>query len=133
MSQIMRCFEFPKASVAARSYKCEVDGKSQTLTMQGGVYDWAKMTLVPAKASLADANRQAIGRLTSDAGIAVMSSYSDGNTTAYVTDVAAALRNAFGYPDAICYWNESGWSSGKGGLHTRSLRERVIYTNLDAG
>ena len=133
MSQIMRYFEFPKASVSARSYKCTVDGKSQTLMMQGGTYDWEKMTLVPGKGSISDANRQAIGKLTSDTGIAVKSSYTAGDTSAYVNDVAAALRDAFGYPDAICYWNESGWDTGKGGLHVRSLRERVIYTNLDAG
>ncbi|MBQ3288868.1 MAG: C10 family peptidase [Kiritimatiellae bacterium] len=132
MSQIMRYFEFPKTPVGAGSYKCEVDGSTQTLTMQGGTYDWANMTLVPAKASLSDANRQAIGRLTSDTGIALKSSYADGNTTAYVTDVPAALRDTFGYADAICYWNDSNWSTGKGGLHTRSLRERVIYANLDA-
>ncbi|MBR2837737.1 MAG: C10 family peptidase [Kiritimatiellae bacterium] len=133
MSQIMRYFEFPTASVAAHTFKCNVDGADQNLTMQGGVYDWANMTLVPANGGLSEANRKAIGKLTSDAGIALKTDYSDGAANAYITDVPAALRNVFGYSDAICYWNESGWSEGKGGLHTRELRNRVIYTNLDAG
>ena len=134
MSQIMRYFQYPTGEVEAKSFSCTVDKVSKTLTMQGGVYDWAKMTLVPGTAaSLSEANRKAIGKLTSDAGIALKSAYSAGDTGADPKEVAAALRNAFGYPDAICYWNESGWSTGKGGLHTLALREKVIYANLDAG
>ena len=133
MSQIMRFHEYPKVSVAARTYDCKVDNSPRQLTMQGGVYEWAKMTLVPGNGSVPDANRRAIGKLTSDAGIAVKSSYSDGDTGASPEEVAAAFRDAFGYPDAICYWNASGWSEGQGGLHTRSLRDRVVYANLDAG
>lgn len=134
MSQIMRYFEFPNASVAARTFDCEVNGEKRSLTMQGGVYDWAKMTLVPGSGA-SDASRREIGRLTSDTGIALKSSYTAAITTAFPMDVAAAFRDAFGYPDAICYWNEKddNWSKGQGGLHTRSLRDRVIYANLDAG
>ena len=137
MSQIMRYFEWPKAAMEPRTYECKVDKKTVELTTQGGVYDWDNMTRIPELAALfdmmADVNCQAIGKLTSDAGIAVKSSYSDGDTGADPQDVAAAFRQAFGYPDAICYWNAAGWNTGKGGLHTRPLRERVIYTNLDAG
>lgn len=134
MSQIMRYFEWPKAEMEPREYDCEVDGAAQKLTTQGGIYDWANMTLVPAAADgLSEANCQAIGKLTSDAGIAVKSSYSDGDTGADPEEVAAALRGAFGYPDAICYWNEAGWNTGSGGLHSLALRKRVVYANLDAG
>ena len=137
MSQIMRYFEWPKEAMAPRTYECTVDKKTVELTTQGGVYDWDNMTLIPELAALfdmmADVNCRAIGKLTSDAGIAVKSSYSDGDTGADPRDVAAALREAFGYSDAICYWNAAGWNTGRGGLHLRPMRERVIYTNLDAG
>ena len=134
MSQIMRYFEWPQAEMEPREYDCEVDKVGVKLTTQGGLYDWANMTLKPATDDdLSEVNCQAIGKLTSDAGIAVKSSYSDGDTGASPQAVAAAFRDAFGYPDAICYWNESGWRTGSGGLHVLQLRERVIYANLDAG
>ena len=133
MSQIMRYYEWPLTEVVPRAYECVVGGTATNIiTMQGGIYDWANMTLVPAKESLAEVNCQAIGKLTSDAGIALKSSYSARGTNAYIKDVPAALRDAFGYPDAICYWNKSGWDSGTGGLHTRDLRKRLILANLDA-
>ena len=134
MSQIMRYHEWPQAEVEPRTYECKVDGTPTDLTMEGGAYDWANMTLVPEdEETLTIVNRQAIGKLTSDAGIALKSAYSAVGTDAYPRDVAAAFRDAFGYPDAICYWNESGWSEGKGGLHTREVRDRIVYANLDAG
>lgn len=140
MAQIMRYFEWPKTAVEPLEYDCTVKvGNKVTpvaLTMQGGVYDWENMTLVPEEAldagTLSEENCQAIGKLASDAGIAVKSDYSEDVTGASPQDVAAALRDAFGYRDAICYWNETGWNSGVGGLHNLALRKRVIYANLDA-
>lgn len=133
MSQIMRYFEFPKTPVAACTYECVVDKETVSLTMQGGTYDWGKMTLVPGSGGVPEANRREIGKLTSDTGIALMSSYSAAVTTADPEDIAVAFRDAFGYPDAINYFNTSGWNTGEGGLHTRLLRDRIIYANLDAG
>ena len=139
MSQIMRYFEWPQAEMESAEYDCKVDGVAMILTTQGGVYDWANMTLDPNAAVLAgeftDENAQAIGKLTSDAGIAVESEYNStkkGGTGADPQVVAKAFRTAFGYPDAICYWNKTGWNIGRGGLHEHSLRKRVILANLDA-
>ena len=131
MSQIMRYFEFPKTEVEALTYDCKVDGSAQKLTMQGGIYDWANMTLVP-KDGITEEGCEAIGRLTSDVGIALKSEYSGRVTSAVIEDGAAAFRNAFGYPDAICYWNDYTWNVGVAGLHERKLRTQVILANLDA-
>ena len=139
MSQVMRYFEWPQAEMEPAEYECKVDGVVVSLATQGGLYDWANMTLVPNDAVQAgeftEANAQAIGKLASDAGIAVESDYNStakGGTGADPKLVANAFRNAFGYPEAICYWNETGWNTGRGGLHEHSLRERVILANLDA-
>lgn len=140
MSQIMRYNKWPQSAVEPCTCECVVDGTTTNLiTMQGGTYDWENMTLVPAKESLAEANCQAIGKLTSDVGIALKSSYSDRGTNAYIKDVPAALRDVFGYPDAICYWNAEEFEAGAYndnpdafGLHDHALRERVVLANLDA-
>ena len=132
MSQIMRYFEFPTAEVEPQEFDCKVNSQTETLVMQGGVYDWASMTLVP-KDGISDEGCEAIGKLTSDTGIALKSDYSASVTGADPQAVPAALRDAFGYADAICYFNEGALEGKEVGLHKRDLRTRTILANLDVG
>ena len=136
MSQIMRYFEFPNTEVQPREYNCKVGSGTEKLTTQGGIYDWANMTLDPELAAMAgelsEENCEAIGKLTSDAGIAVQSSYTAKSTGADPELVAAALRDVFVYPDAVSYFNEGALTNGVVGLHKADLRRRVILANLDA-
>lgn len=134
MAQIMRYLEFPATEVEPQEFDCEVGGRTTTLMMQGGLYDWGSMTLVPKYAdTLEEENRQAIGKLTSDIGIALKSSYAADETGADPQEVAAAFRDVFGYSDAICYFSEDALEGEEVGLHRRDLRTRTILANLDAG
>jgi len=141
MSQIMRYHEYPKESVKAKTYTCTVDGKTKKLTMQGGTYDWGKMTLCPNDSPYVAENWEAIGKLTSDAGIAIKSSYTAGAGSSYVSQVSEALKEAFGYANGVCIFNwgiaeEALYGDGRvyseKGLHALAIREKVIYANLDA-
>lgn len=134
MAQIMRYLEFPATEVEPQEFDCEVGGRTTTLMMQGGLYDWGSMTLVPKYAdTLEEENRQAIGKLTSDIGIALKSSYAADETGADPQEVAAVFRDVFGYSDAICYFSEDALEGAEVGLHRRDLRTRTILANLDAG
>ena len=74
MSQIMRYHEYPTSKVTAETKACCYDGAVTNLTMQGGTYNWSEMPLVPSS-SISISQQQAIGKLTSDAGISVHMQY----------------------------------------------------------
>ena len=142
-AQIMRYFKFPTAAVQPQEFECKVDNVTTTLSIQGGIYDWDSMTLDPQSAAtlgqLTEENRKAIGKLTSDAGIALKSEYGEYGTNADPDLLASALRDTFGYADAVCYWNDEEFKAGANnnnpdafGLHDHALRERVVLANLDA-
>jgi hypothetical protein len=61
--------------------KCAVNGTATTLTTQGGTYNWGLMPLEP-DSSMTDAQRQAIGKLTSDVGICCNMKYKSGASSA---------------------------------------------------
>lgn len=142
MSQIMKYHAYPTGSVKSRSYTCAVDGVSKVLPMHGGTYDWQKMTLKPQEASYNQAGWDAIGYLLSDTGISIMSSYTSGETGSLVTRVSKALKDAFGWKNGRAYWDWSlaeearrgnGYVYSTRGLHSRAIREKIIYASLDAG
>ena len=65
---------FPLEHVEAKTVKCQVDGKDKNLKMQGGTYAWDNMPLTAD--GIDDEQKQNIGKLTSDVGIASEMSYS---------------------------------------------------------
>jgi len=79
-AQIMRYFEWPRATVATHTCThCTVDGVKRSLTTAGGTYDWSAMPLDPNAGDGATlTQRQAIGKLTSDVGILCGMDYYDG-------------------------------------------------------
>ena len=140
MSQLMRYWQWPSADnpVVQKSVKCQVPGDSTTdpkknpteskdLTMLGGTYNWEKMDYVP---KTNDETCRAIGKLTSDCGIAVGMMYNFaefGGSGAYMNNVCPALRGNFHYEKAVM-------CSAKD-LSNRSdftLRAKAILSNLDA-
>ena len=138
MSQIMRYHQFPTASVAPVTRTCYVNIYAATkandpnciakLTTRAGVYDWANMPLVPAD-GVTDAQCEAIGKLTSDAGISVFMNYgtnSDGASSTYDHFVANALMDVFGYANAA-YYAASEISANAG------VMKRALFSNFDAG
>ena len=133
-AQIMRYFNYPDHELPSITRRCEVDSRPTDLTSVGDsrVYDWANMKLVP-KGNATATEREAIGRLTYDVGVAVYSSYTASGTGADPQSLGELYQDAFDYASGVMYWNETGWNTGEGGLHTRALRNKIIYANLDAG
>ncbi len=134
MAQVMRYHGYPTASVAPVTRKCYVQAASRgrasvtNLTTKAGVYDWANMPLVPA-AGVTDAQCDAIGKLTSDAGISVCMGYdlgSAGGSGAFLFNVANALTGVFGYANAA-YYRADEVSANAGVL------QRAMFSNFDAG
>ena len=137
-AQIMRFWKYPDMELPAFSKGCTVDNSTIELSSVDNpnprVYSWDSMKLVP-KASATEAEREAIGRLTSDIGVALGASYGSDGTGAMSIDVSAVFRDRFAYPSGVEYWN-SNWENALrdgGGLHSRETRNKVIYACLDAG
>ena len=137
-AQIMRYWNWPTGELPAFSNDCIVNGVSEQLSSVGSpnprVYDWGSMKLIP-KASATDTEREAIGRLTSDIGVALGAEYGPDGTGAMSIDVSAVFRDRFAYSSGVEYWNNN-WQSALqdgGGMHSREVRNKVIYACLDAG
>jgi hypothetical protein len=91
----------------------------------GGAYDWVNMVLDPDAYSL-PIQRQAIGALTHDTGVAVQTSYTASASGANNQYVSAALTNIFGFSNARYAYNNSYYSIPSANLNN------MINPNLDA-
>jgi hypothetical protein len=129
MAQIMRFWQFPTASVGTGSYTISVNGSSQSRSLlggngSGGAYSWALMDNGPSVSTLS--HRQAIGRLTHDAGVSVNMSYASGGSGSDTLKIADRLKTPFGYSNAV-----KGYNSGSN--ISSSTRNTMTNPNLDAG
>lgn len=143
MAQLMRFHQYPTAGVGTGGYTCTYwVGNTQystTLHLRGGdgagiAYSWSQMELDPATNGVSLAQRQAIGALTSDAGISVNMDYDatsppphagSGTETTYA---AYAFVHTFGYSNAI-----SAYSGSSSTSIPDSNRRNMLNPNLDAG
>jgi hypothetical protein len=142
LAQVMKSFEWPKEQTMAQylqtEYTCTVvtNGVASevALTLVPGRYEWENMPDV-ADANSSDSVKTAIGKLTYNAAVAMRSKFypKDWATSSTSVGECRALTESFGYAQARLYacWDESEVASGAG-LHDTALRERVLYTNLDA-
>jgi hypothetical protein len=132
MSQLMFYKEWPTQGVGTPSFTITVDGVSQTETLlggdgAGGAYVWADMPAAPCSNSVPTTTQlEAIGALLHDAGAAVNMAYTADDSTATVTQSAAALTGTFQYSNAIGGHN-SQWTN----LESKRLKKMVL-PNLDA-
>ena len=129
-AQIMRHFRYPVSSMPKYTNPlCEVDGRRQSLTTQGGTYAWDYMPLVP-DTPWSEGQRRAIGKLTSDIGICCGTKYFDSKlytaSEAPGFMLAHAFTNHFGYANAMV----ARWAGDQS--RSEALR-RAILSNLDAG
>ncbi len=140
-AQIMRYFRYPTGSVLPRTNTCDVQSGTNdlgggyyevlyspmSLTMQGGVYDWSNMAATP-DSGISDVQRKAIGKLTSDIGIACFMSYAEdaSGTGGYVA--GPALTDVFGYANALPIVAPG----GSGGYFPAETIRQVLISNLDA-
>ena len=123
MAQVMRYYQYPTASVAADTYSCSVNDAARQLTMKGGVYGWANMPLIP-NSQITDVQREAIGKLTYDAGVSVKMNYTSGGSDAYPSDATIALTNRFNYENSI--------NIMRPGNNIMSFITNAVLANLDA-
>jgi len=127
-AQIMRYFEWPSATTSVPTFKnnyCKLNGARKAYTTQGGYYDWSLMPLVP-NSSITDAERQTIGKLTSDIGICVGMAYASGGSSAGGYMLAEAFTNRFGYANALA----AEWSTDISG---NDNMKNALLSNFDAG
>ena len=130
-AQIMRYWQKPSSTVAAGTYTCWVDFKKVSQTMMGGTYSWGSMPLTPPS-NLSLAQRQAIGKLLYDVGVASQMGWgADGSGTLGCV-AAQALRHRFGYASAHSY---GGGYSGtlSSNLAANEDFRNAILASLDAG
>lgn len=127
-AQIMRYFEWPSATTSVPTFKnnyCKLNGTRKAYTTQGGYYEWSLMPLVP-NSSITDAERQTIGKLTSDIGICVGMAYASGGSSAGGYMLAEAFTNRFGYANALA----AEWSTDISG---NDNMKNALLSNFDAG
>ena len=73
----------------------------------GGYYDWDNMPDIPSQGSLTEEQRQAIGRLCRDCGIAMRMSYAASGSAAHVTELKLRLTDQFGYKNSVLLFKSS--------------------------
>ncbi len=127
MAQLMRYYQHPVAGVGTAYFDITVDGVPEMLSLRGGdgyggAYIWANMPLVPGSAS--DAQRQAIGALTHDAGLTLNMDYAYDGSASDILDAKTALIQTFGYSSGVKGYN-NGYDLGTG-------LTRMINPNMDA-
>lgn len=99
-AQLMRYWQWPTASVMAKTFKCAVNGTPANYTMQGGTYAWSNMPLVPAN-GVTETQCQAIGKLTYDIGVSVGMNWRSGGSGANLFALVPRLKDTFGYTNAV--------------------------------
>ena len=130
MAQLMRYHEYPKGTgIGQEWFLIEVDDKAKYVNTrggdgQGGPYQWSQMELRPSCRTTLE-QRQAIGALCYDAGVAAKTVYSAGNSSSNLQDAANALRDTFKYSNAV-----KGWSHGNN-VQSEVLSD-MVNPNLDA-
>ena len=126
-AQIMRYFCYPTAAMPQYTNEnCAVNGTPTTLITQGGTYSWELMPLVPANSSMTVAQRQAIGKLTSDVGICCNMDYASDGSSSGGYMLAHVFTNHFGYASAqVASWKTD--QSGSANV------KNALLSNFDAG
>jgi hypothetical protein len=107
VAQCMRYWEYPTNGVGTGGFTITVGCVNcyQTAYLRGGngsggPYNWSQMPYTP-DCSTTYAQRQAIGALTYDAGVASKMDYEYDGSGAYLIDAAAAMVDTFGYSNAV--------------------------------
>lgn len=144
-AQIMKYWKYPaqfpvlgeklEDQLKSLAFPCEVDGATVTLLVKANdyltcdmpAYEWDQMADEPTAGNYSNH----VNHILFDVATVLGSSFADGNTGASPANTAKAFAR-FSYPSAFVYWDGTTYQDATGGLHKRELRERTIYTNLDA-
>jgi len=128
MAQVMHHWQYPAGGVGTGSFTIYVDGESESRSLRGGdgaggAYPWGSMPDVPTY-GMTDEQRQAVGAICHDAGVAANMSYAADGSGAYLSTASRALRQTFDYANSI-------YGSNPGGGANANLYD-MINPNLDA-
>jgi hypothetical protein len=128
MAQLMRYHQYPDTPIGAHYFAIKVDGVSHMFPTLGGdgfggTYNWSRMVLIPGNETT-EAQREAIGALCYDAGIAINTEYDSDKASADTSKARDALTTTFKYGNAVSGYN-SGENIGSGLID-------MINPNLDA-
>ena len=129
-SQLMRYWCYPTADepVVPTYYLCFVGNTGFFPYMMGGTYDWDNMPLDPKwVVDITEQQRQAIGKLTYDMGVAVRMQWTSSGSSSEVPCVVAALTADFHYASAQAV----SYGSGSNAYSLNSLKKALI-PNFDA-
>ena len=133
LAQVMRYYEYPTAQIGVNEFAIDVAGtRGQKAYTRGGdglggPYVWSDMVLRPESdcAAFGEAQRQAIGGLCYDAGVAVGMEYTATGSGAYMPDARDALVTTFQYGNAILGYDFD--------REIHAGMQGMINPNLDAG
>jgi len=105
MAQLMRYHQYPAIEIGVHEFTIKVEDVEQTASTRGGdgnggPYKWGQMVLEPG-CSITSAQRQAIGALCFDAGIATETEYSASVSKTDLSSMASALQNTFKYSNTV--------------------------------
>lgn len=105
LAQLMYYHQYPQYGVGTGSFAVRVDGNGRTLSLRGGngsggTYRWDLMPLA-CDCLTTETQRQAIGALCYDAGVACHTEYGSQGSSSMVPYAKTAIVNTFGYGNAI--------------------------------
>ena len=128
MAQVMRYHKHPKESLPKVRRYIYIDGTIYITTTGGGTFDWDNMPLVPT-AAITETQKQAIGKLTYDCGIAVMMEYYSDGSGALPTDIPSQMTDVFRYKSCkyMIRMNVEGLTMDT------DKNANAIFANLNAG
>lgn len=130
MAQLMRYYQYPTAGVGTQLCPIMIDGVSALEPLlggdgQGAPYQWSNMPLVVGT-DVSLEQRQQIGRLCHDAGVASQMNYTGDGSGTRMLYASTALKYGFFYSNAKCA-ADTIW------LAANDLLYRMINPNLQAG
>jgi hypothetical protein len=131
MAQLMYFYQYPRHGIGRYAFQIKVYDQQRTAYIIGGngiggPYDWDNMVLSPNSVT-SETSRRAIGALCYDAGISINMEYDSDGSGADGMIMADALKQTFGYKQAITGYNNDDNISP----HQNLLN--MINPNMDAG
>lgn len=132
MAQVMRYYEYPTDPIGVHEFAVQVSGlRKQNINTRGGdglggAYSWSDMPLRPQVIcdTITETQRQAIGAICYDAGIAVEMQYESDGSGASMPDARDAMVDIFHYSSVVL-----GYDSER---NIHSVLPEMINPNLDA-
>ena len=125
MAQLMYYHRWPAVGTGSHSYACQVNGREVSLSADFGSTAYAWDEMLPSYDGDETAVQQdAVATLMSHCGVALEMRYGM-SSSAYATDIPAALHEYFGYDGGMSYKRRAYYSIDEW--------ERIIREELDNG